>query len=37
MDLVFIVGHYTQVSMILNTFGIQLDPDLVADPDLQHI
>jgi alkylhydroperoxidase family enzyme len=37
MDFVFIVGHYTQVSMILNTFGIQLDPDLVADPDLQHI
>jgi alkylhydroperoxidase family enzyme len=35
MDLVFVVGHYTQVCMILNTFGIQLDTDLTADPDLQ--
>jgi alkylhydroperoxidase family enzyme len=35
MDLVFVIGHYTQVCMILNTFGIQLDPDLVCDPDLK--
>jgi len=35
MDLVFVVGHYTQVCMILNTFGIQLDADLSADADLQ--
>jgi 4-carboxymuconolactone decarboxylase len=34
MDLVFVIGHYTQVCMILNTFGIQLDPDLPSDPDL---
>ncbi|HYM34825.1 MAG TPA: carboxymuconolactone decarboxylase family protein [Steroidobacteraceae bacterium] len=34
MDLVFVVAHYTQVCMILNTFGIQLDAGLVADPDL---
>jgi 4-carboxymuconolactone decarboxylase len=34
MDLVFIAGHYTQVCMILNTFGIQLDAGLTADPDL---
>lgn len=26
MDLVFTVGHYTQVSMALNTFGVQLEP-----------
>ena len=25
MDLVFTVGQYTQVSMILNTFGIQVE------------
>jgi 4-carboxymuconolactone decarboxylase len=36
MDFVFVVGHYTQVCMILNTFGIQLDADLSADPDLQR-
>jgi alkylhydroperoxidase family enzyme len=33
MDVVFIVGHYTQVCMILNTFGVQLDPVLRHDPD----
>ena len=35
MDLVFLAGQYTQVSMILNTFGVQLDPDLTLDPDLR--
>ena len=34
MDLVFIVGHYTQVCMMLNTFGIQLDEGLQGDEDL---
>ena len=28
------VGQYTQVSMMLNSFGIQLDDDLTLDPDL---
>jgi hypothetical protein len=37
MDLVFVVGHYTQVCMILNTFGIQLDAGLSADADLRHM
>jgi alkylhydroperoxidase family enzyme len=36
MELVFIVGHYTQVCMILNTFGVQLDGDLVEDKDLNQ-
>lgn len=35
MDLVFIVGHYTQVCMILNTFGVQLDEGLLPDKDLE--
>ncbi|MDH5676586.1 MAG: carboxymuconolactone decarboxylase family protein [Myxococcales bacterium] len=35
MDLVFVVAHYTQVCMMLNTFGVQLDPVLRADPDFQ--
>ncbi|HME10400.1 MAG TPA: carboxymuconolactone decarboxylase family protein [Bryobacteraceae bacterium] len=35
MDLVFLVGQYTQVSMILNTFGVQLDEGLTPDPDLR--
>lgn len=34
MDLVFTVGQYTQVSMMLNSFGVQLDPGQVLDPDL---
>jgi len=35
MDLVFIAAQYTQVSMILNTFGVQLDSDLRLDQDLR--
>ncbi len=34
MDLVFTVGQYTQVSMMLNSFGVQLDEGLALDPDL---
>lgn len=36
MDIVFTVGQYTQVSMILNTFGVQLDEGLELDPDLKR-
>lgn len=35
MDLVFTVGQYTQVSMFLNSFGVQLDPGQILDPDLK--
>lgn len=35
MDLVFTVGQYTQVSMLLNSFGIQLEDGDAADPDLK--
>ena len=35
MDVVFTAGQYTQVSMILNSFGIQLDPGQMLDPDLK--
>ena len=34
MDLVMTVGQYSQVSMMLNTFGVQLDEGLELDPDL---
>lgn len=34
MDLVFTVGQYTQVSMMLNSFGVQLESDDIADQDL---
>jgi len=34
MDLVMTVGQYTQVAMMLNTFGVQLDPGFELDPDL---
>jgi alkylhydroperoxidase family enzyme len=34
MDLVFTVGQYTQVSMMLNSFGVQLENPADADPDL---
>ena len=33
-DLVYTIAQYTQVSMILNTFGVQLDEGLTLDPDL---
>jgi alkylhydroperoxidase family enzyme len=35
MDVVFTVGQYTQVSMLLNTFGVQLDAGQILDPDLR--
>lgn len=35
MDLAFTVGQYTQVSMFLNTLGIQLEDEDEADPDLR--
>jgi 4-carboxymuconolactone decarboxylase len=35
MDVVFTCGQYTQVSMMLNSFGVQLDEGLVLDPDLK--
>ena len=34
VDLVYTVGQYTQVSMLLNSCGVQLDPGLPRDPDL---
>ena len=36
MDVVFTCGQYTQVSMILNTFGVQLDEGQTLDPDLDR-
>ena len=35
MDLVMTVGQYTQVSMMLNSFGVQLDVGQTLDPDLE--
>ena len=35
MDVVFTAGQYTQVSMMLNTFGVQLDEGQTLDPDLE--
>jgi alkylhydroperoxidase family enzyme len=35
MDVVFTAGQYTQVSMFLNTFGVQLDQGQTLDPDLK--
>ena len=36
MDLVYTVGQYTQVSMLLNSFGVQPDDGLVVDPDVDR-
>lgn len=33
-DLVYTVGQYTQVSMLLNSFGVQPDAGLAIDPQL---
>jgi alkylhydroperoxidase family enzyme len=35
MDLVFTAGQYTQVCMMLNSFGVQLDAGQTLDPDLK--
>lgn len=35
MDVVFTVGQYTQVSMMLNSFGVQLDAGQTLDLDLK--
>jgi alkylhydroperoxidase family enzyme len=35
MDVVFTACQYTQVSMLLNTFGVQLDEGQTLDPDLK--
>jgi 4-carboxymuconolactone decarboxylase len=37
MDVVFTAGQYTQVSMLLNSFGVQLDDGQVLDPDLKRV
>ena len=34
MDVVFTVAQYTQVSMMLNSFGVQLEDPAALDPDL---
>ncbi|MBI1405269.1 MAG: carboxymuconolactone decarboxylase family protein [Caulobacter sp.] len=35
MDVVFTAGQYTQVCMMLNSFGVQLDEGQSLDPDLK--
>lgn len=35
MDVVFSAGQYTQVCMMLNSFGVQLDEGQTLDPDLK--
>lgn len=35
MDIVYVVGHYTQTCMILNSFGIQVEPETRLDPELK--
>lgn len=37
MDVVFTVGQYVQISMFLNTFGVQIDEGLASDPDLSAL
>jgi hypothetical protein len=37
MDVVFVAAHYTQVSMILNSFGIQLEAGMQLDEQLRHV
>lgn len=36
MDVVFTAGQHTQVSMMLNAFGVQLDPGQDLDPDFKR-
>jgi alkylhydroperoxidase family enzyme len=37
MDLIYTSGHYTVVSMLTNSVGMQLDPGLERDPDLENL
>lgn len=37
IDLVFAVGQYTLVSMVLNTLGVQLEPDLPGWPEAVRV
>lgn len=34
MDAIFVVGHFVLLAMFLNTAGVQIDPDVTLDPDL---
>ncbi len=36
MDAVFTAAQYTQLSMIVNSFGVPLDPGQTLDPDLRR-
>ncbi|MBP0114393.1 carboxymuconolactone decarboxylase family protein [Bradyrhizobium vignae] len=35
MDVVYTIAYYTELSMVLNTFGVQLEQGLKLDPDLK--
>jgi hypothetical protein len=35
VDLIFTAGQYTQVCMLLNSLGVQLDEGQTLDPDLK--
>jgi alkylhydroperoxidase family enzyme len=35
VDLIFTAGQYTQVCMLLNSLGVQLDDGQTLDPDLK--
>jgi 4-carboxymuconolactone decarboxylase len=37
LDAIYTVGQYVQVSMLLNTLGVQLDEGLILDPDLKGV
>jgi hypothetical protein len=34
IDLILVIGHYTQVCMFLNTVGVQVEADKTLDRDL---
>ena len=34
MDAIFVVGHFVLLGMFLNTAGVQIDPDVKLDPNL---
>lgn len=37
VEIIYVVGQYVNVSMLLNTLGVQLEPGIEADPDLMAI
>jgi alkylhydroperoxidase family enzyme len=37
IDAIFVAGHFVMLGMFLNAAGVQIDPDVIDDPDLRKL